>query len=894
MYNQQNTPPQNPAGIMPQGQRPHGFGRPSNLPPQGGTIPQPGMQNFHSGYQPQPGYVSNISYLSRLAAQIPLNQNLHGMGTVETAGEGFNAYSYQREQRQQQRQQQPQSQNSFFGDLNQPQPGQNVQAEQEAQQQLIKEYSARAANKIYEQLHNKMNRPYETVKNTLLRFKQPQNGVADGVIGEYVNEIDGNIQLYRYCCSYTCIIMTALFTEQVQQGRAEEIERNEEMLASMLHESFLTVIALQFLDWLEKHPRGMLMVSRLLPKTLQNIEYLESRMGGIESTILSVGDMRQPIAFPWRKGTLQRIRQTVEAGAGTYDFYAMYNSGEQLQTNWGQQSTMSQHNNNTPPSGDYEEPTWYQEYKKALFADEGGTPNVYSSTSSYGRTSDIMMLNPVNDNWAGNNRVAPAAPTPPPAPVHHYVDREPPRPVEPEQVTEKDAETYLERKAMQLTQDNSNTANLMEWFVKLPDGGADQYIVHPRYFKHIAKILRYEGREVAYERLGIGEDYLPIVSLDGRNYNYELLYVGSANMQWFLTKPQHVLPQLKEVKDNREKYIQVYNDYIEDLNTTVSPAEKEADKNCREMKKEPKVVHTNVPIVSQSNEGCIQSVRQVVNLVGRKYKKRPDAIIIPAETLKPIEIVDAPDFNYDQIEEHLSYLVTGYKPSGNVGTYLLDIVRGIGEIGSPMLKYYVEEHLTDVFNRWLVERRFYAPVGAKEGEFVKVDNIIDDHVDLIELLLSKNDKESVALLNSMGDEDFFIEHLPLFASRKRQEEYIESETSSIADAGFREAKIVSLNASVLLQREFVIAHVDPMTPLESQDRVVMEGSQYPELRWLLQNAPRFGKSHFGMGRRVPVVVMFNQDIAPRMWATTFSPFCTHKFTLRQLTLNKPLPLLKVM
>lgn len=887
MYSQHNPAP--PGGILPQGQRPQGYGRPSNLPPQGAPISpppqQPPMQGYQQpAYQPH-GYMGGMSNVSRLLSQIPLNQYINGIGANEITGEGFNAYSYQREQRQQKQQQQPQATHSFYGDQNNGGPNQQQPADQEIYLQNVKEYSARAANRIYEQLHNKLNRPYETVKAALQRFHQPQNGVPDGVIGEYVNEINGNIQLYRYCCSYACIILTALFTEQVLQGRAEDVEHNGDMLASMLTESFTTVVALQFLDWLEKHPRSLIMVNRLLPKTLANIEHLENRIEGIESTVLSVGDMRQSVSFPWRKGVLQRIRQTAEAGSATYDFYNMYNTGEPLQTNWGENRTMSQ-NYHTPSSSEteYEEPEWYTAYKKALFADEGERPNPHAQNSYYGQTERVMLLNPINDNWGHQDSTPPMQ--------HVHSDPQPQRrehPVETQQMVEE----QLELKAEQLVRETVHHANPLEWFVKLPDGTSDQYVVHPRYFKHIAKVLRYDGRETAYERLCIGDDYLPIVNLswETRVYDYELLYVGANNMKFFLTNPQHVLPQLKETNENREKYIQVYNDYIEDLNAVLSPAAEEANKECRTLKKEPKVVHTNVPIVTETNEGCVQSVRQVAALVGKKYKKRPDAIIIPTETLKPLEVVDAPDFHYDQIEEHLSYLVTGYKPTTNLETYIMNVSIGIGKVGSPMLKFYIEEHLTDVFNRWLVERRFYSPT-RDSGDYIKVGNIMEDYKELIEVLNERKDKESVALLNAMVDEEFFFDNLPMFANKKRQKKYIEDQTKAIEDPAMREATKISLDASVLLQRQFVIAHIDPMSPIEEQGRVVMEGSKYPELHWLLQNAPGFGRKHFG--RKVPVVVMFNKDSYPRMWASTFSPFCTHKFTLRQVTLNKPLPLLKVM
>lgn len=893
-----------PSGIMPQQQRPAGFGRPADLPPQGHN-PHIAAQQYHTqgyGLQGYPqqygGYIPQVNPLTRLISHIPLNQTFTG-APPSNGDIGFNAYLFQRQQPQQQQQQSQSS--GFFGEIPQqaqhPQNGMSQEQMAEQYRAQVKDYAARASNRIFEQLHNKMNRPGDTAKAVLDSFIKPISGHPDPIVVEYINEINNNIQLYRYCCAYACIIMTALFTEHALSAGVEGIERDEQLIASMLTNALTTVVALQFTEWLEKHPRNLLMVNRLEPKTVANIENLDIKMGDIERTVLSVGSPQNPIAFPWRSGVLARIRQSCEAGAVSYDFYCMYNQehSQEPMNQWGVGSTMPyQKGTQDNPSAiePNRNPDWYKEYKRALFAQQEAEAGhgLYNNTPQ----NEFLMLNPVNDNWGVNrHRDEPETPIvsqqPPPSPLAERNREE----AQEEFMNEHDDE--LEYLAAQLRRETVHEQNKDLWFIKVPGGTATQYIVNPRFFKHIAKALRYDGREIAYEYLELGEAYLPVVDLswETRTYNYELLYTGKGRVKFFLTNPQYVLPQLREDKENRDLFRQTYGDSVENLSNALSPkAAEEAGKGCKEMKKEPKVVHTNVPIVVESNEECVQSVRNIASLVGRKYKKRPDAIIIPAESLKPIEINDIAQFDFPLIEEHLSSLVTGYIPETNLESYLMAISKGIGAIGSVTLKNYVEGHVTDVINRWLIERRFYSP--DREGNHhLSVDNIFIDYRELGEVLVELKDKGSIELLNSMANEPFFIEHLPMFASKARQEKYIEESVKKIDDPVLAEAKRESLKGSALLQKEYVIAHIDPMQPLEPQARVVLEGSQCPELHWLVREAPAFGKKHFGLNRTVPVVIMFNGDYYPRMWCSTFSSFCDYKFTLRPLAISAPLAMFKV-
>lgn len=804
------------------GGRPAGFGRPGGDPSGSATTS------------------TTNSYLARLMGTVAINQRAAQGSNNSDPSAGFQSYSYNKGRGA-----------GVFNGLFATEEG--VMSDEEYRLEVI-EQAAYKGTELYSMLHNRHGRFYSAVKAALDYFPKPEQAAPrDPVVGEFIDEVLSNLSLYRYCCSYACILFSATIADYALAGRTEELVKNERTQHDAVFNNFVNVLGMQFLSWLEFHPEAITMQNRLLPNMRARIEKFENTIDSIHGMILSVSVGSMQVPFPWKKGALKRIMEKSHAGAPVYEISTMYkDSADTSNTLWGRPTgTESSAGQSAPDDG---LPSWMRSYMERQ-------ENINVDTHMAPKTQPFEFDNQsVNtDSWANENLG----------------------------VGRKDRK--LIELAKKVTRSNRLDFNPNRWFKPIP--GTDQFVIDPDHFMYIADAMEYDGEGPDYGRSGwLSVGCIPVVRFDWARgiYTYENIYVGEDNVGLMLTNPEEVIPKLNA--DNEDVIMASFDQYIAEVNDVVKTTElSEAHTECKEIKNDPKVIYGNAPIEIDTNEDVIKAVRDVSALVEKRMNRNPDVLVLPMVSRKSVTIDDV-DFNYSMIQQKLPFLITGYEIAMDGEEFFATVRRKLQSIGSRELTNIVSNHLTNVVNRWLVECRFYSD-NKEDPNYLALENVLEDFNDFIGKA-KIYDPSTGRALYKLCDDEFLCENITLFASKETQEKYIAKATNSIEDEVLRDARKVTLEKSVLLEKQYAFARVNPMEPLDYVGRVIIEGSHIPEMRWLMDNVPDYLAKHFN--RRVPLVIGFGKDSSPRIWSVTRSNFCESKFSLRRLSLNSPLPLFKLM
>lgn len=748
------------------------------------------------------------------------------------------------------------------------------------------------SNELLGYLVNRYGRYFQTAKSAMNYFAISKvTNKPDPVCAEFIEEVASNQDFYRYCCTYACLFFTSHVTNYVLSGRSEELLKNESLQFEILSTSFINILGLAFMGWFENHPNSIMLNQKMFPETRARLESFESKMDELRNALINISVGGTRIPFPWKKGVIQRIIDKSHSGSATYETHQMYNDSTIVEPNgWGAgvvtggtTSVPNQNNSNSPllPNGEI----------NLAWLDSVSCQADTSHVSVKPRTQAYDFTNgTVNDNW----------------------DNAKPVERKPEMETIDSQNKQLAELAKKVNPYSRLDYDFRTWFKSLPETNC--YIINPMHLEILAKVLDYDpDMKFEYapqydEAFKLKPEYMPdynrysreekgcipIVRLDWHKGTYAFynLYVGKENVEPMLTNPDKVLPYVSTIKSAISETIGFkeigFDELLEDKkNGDFTPYPGLiATATCKSMTVNPVVVYGNSVAIIESNQEVIQTLENTTK-VAKAKRPEVDVTAIAMQSMIPIQFDDV---TTEMIESNLPCLLKESEDRLNCEDFFDSVIDGLENINSRELTNFVADHLTTIVNRWLVEKRFYSP-DKNDANYLKVGNILEDYQELIDSL-KNNDPATRAEFMKLAQEEFLLENFRIFSSSAKRDEFIENKIENAKTVYDKEKLKLDAENIIYIEKDFIVVNIGPMNPPdEDQNKVVICGSEVPQLKWLEEKVPKYMEKHFG--RRVPVLVKFAKDTSPRLWALTKSGYCDSKFTLRQLSYRSIIPMMKV-
>ena len=788
-------------------------------------------QAYQQGYpQQQYGY-QQIDYASRLAAQINQNARMSApQGSQVDPNGGFQGYTYNRQA----------NQNSLAGIFE----NNEVISDEQMRINAIAQASHQSGV-LYTQLHNRVGVYYQICAAAMEGFKRDPVGRIEPVLEQYVQEVQSNIPLYQYIASVGCALVAADLTALMLANQIGDMASNPQRQQGIMRGNFMDAFCLQFGSWLENHPQGMELYNSLSPwgkQFLNNnidgmIEPLQNKM-----LTISVGNTIFP--FPWKKGIVKRMMEKVQVKSPVlenYDFnYGQTNSG--TFSSYLDQQQIQQAPTNTGGIWDTVE---------KLYQGRNKNPNVQQAQQgmSFGSQNDGVA--PVNNNW----------------------------------------DQPWERKVNVLTEMNSNNRlnyNFGDYFTRIPNAPTTLYVIDPEHFKHISIHLTLKADDpesIPYFRVAHMDNCVPVVRIDWEQgiYDYTNVPLGNYSLKQILTNPDLVLPLIE--KDRTKVQQQVFEQYVKETDQMVNENNNPLNvPEMRELGQDPKVLFGNKPLDCDTNS----DVKKNVATLSEYYdpKEELDAFVLAERQHKLYEL--EPEDNFDKVYKYLPSLVTGQCKRATMDEFIQELKTGFMMFKSTELEDFIRNHVTNVVNRWLVETRFFPEVKGEPG-YLRVDDLIDDHEQMVAFFREKDPATLKAYQNLLANE-FLQDNLTLFAPKERRAKFITKELNKF-EGELRKVKERIFQYCVVVEREFMVVKVNPMNPLTGYKQVIIKSSSNPNLIRLMELVKEKMEKHFG--RKVPILTTFGKDGNGRMWLSTQSHYDNGVYSFRPASTTTPLCLLHI-
>lgn len=784
------------------------------------------MGDIRYGQSNNPNSVNHAYRLSQLVNAASRSANSYNNNNDPS--EGFKSFSYNKSK----------TENIFAGMFDE-----EILSDEQYKLGVINN-AAEQAQLLYHALHNRNPVFYKAAKEAMEFFRRDQHGNIQMCFDDYINEVENNIQLYRYIASNACVLFTHDITRLTLSGEIDAL-KDKTKVYELIKGNFFNILALQYLVWLEGNPQGLTIYHSMTPANKRALGNIENNIDELQNRyiFISVENINYP--FPWKKGTIKRMLESVQVRNPILDEFNFYdNNGDGTISWYMNSSNHSAHNKNA---------AW--ETLEILKRCNNNNINVNNDT------------NPDNDYFRTNSGFD-----------YKYDEHE----------TKRTYEERLER-AKNTSPFNYTTLNKDDYFLRVTDSYKQLYVIRPEYFRYISQALtlKSKGEKVPYWRgMWNVQNTIPVVELDWERgeYDYRLVSLGNVDIVTILTDPNKVLPLIskdptKEAMMGFEEYVKETTYYKDEENNPIPIPRKITEEE------KPKVVYGDKPCQVESNE----DITDTINTASNYYDpgKQLDAFIIPYNHLKSFKLED--HYDYEQIYDLFPSLVVNNNKHKELESFVNEIKRGLSRIEGSELETLIRGHLTNIINRWLVECRYY-PEKKEEGRiYIKVHDFIDDYHTLCSWLYEK-DTETLHHLLNLSNNEFLKENFNLFATKEEREKFLEKELTKYSDELYI-VKKKQTNSFMVVKREFLLTRINPMVPLSGYDQVVLPASEYPEFHCIYEDSLAKMEKHFG--RKVPFLVTFSRDPDNRLWVVTKSDFDDKVYSFRLISTISTVQLLRI-
>lgn len=762
------------------------------------------------------------SNVNRLINAIQVNSRTYSSSGQVDPNSGFSSYSYNQKRN-----------DGIFGDMF----GTAKELTDEQYRADIIDQASIKGTELYLSLQNRTGVYYNETRNAMEFFKRDRNRVVQPVFEQFINEVESNLQLYRFCASYASMFFAADLVTVVMSGNIEDFLNDPRKQLSSLHGNFVNVLCVQFLSWLEGHPEGINILHQMTPANRAMLDIFEGVIDGLQSKIMTMTLGNTTIPFPWRKGVIRRITERTQVKSATLEGFDFF-GGEQ------------------PPS------VWHGTgYTESRPSERNEAYDLLCQLTSRGHDNvNVKKFEP--DLW--NTRRQTDAWEDTAAPAVDVVKR-------------------LER----MTVNNRASFNFFDYFVRVPGLDVARYLADPKIFAKIAPfmILRAEEDKPKFNAMGNLYQAVPLIRIDWENgfYDYEILPLGDYDMVTVLTNPKLVLPQIGS--DARPLDVQSFDDYWEQTSQIKNDKDESVSlPECVKLEKVPDVLYGNKPVEITTNEEILSTMSSLSDHYDPMEQLA--AFVIPFRARKVFQMES--DIDADNVYKYFPSLV---KEKCNVTTmreFHSELVTGLSSLKSDELRGLIISHVTNVVNRWLVECRFY-PDNKDDPSFIALDNFIKDFDEFTQHLKDFDEPTLKSFFNLVQNE-FLRENLTLFSQKESRDKHIKHELGKFKDE-LLTAKTKQMKSAMVIERDFIVAKINPMEPPSGWDRIIFNKSTLPAFDHVFRKSHETLMKHFD--RHVPYLSTFSKDGNGKLWVTTPSEFDDKVYSLRPVSTISNIQLLNI-
>lgn len=243
-----------------------------------------------------------------------------------------------------------------------------------------------------------------------------------------------------------------------------------------------------------------------------------------------------------------------------------------------------------------------------------------------------------------------------------------------------------------------------------------------------------------------------------------------------------------------------------------------------------------------------------------------DAFVVPMANTRQWTLPAGTDM--DLFYSQFKLMVRGNKEEKVDTARVIRALRGqCREYGDEEFVTFLNDYLTNLVNRWLVESRGYAETKAdKSLEYLRVGNIFEDLEDLMDHL-KQNDHPALRAFLEYGSNDFIRNGIEILMSKEDAQKEFE-ELFKKEDDETRMAMMAAAKRKIIFKRDSVFINMIKENGPVQLDAVYLKESINPTLFAVVRKAIEVAGRHFN---EYPQVLMkFRKDKGDKVWVLTRS------------------------
>lgn len=664
---------------------------------------------------------------------------------------------------------------------------------------------------------------FKTFRAALERFKSPRKNLPpEGVLVDFVNEIDSNQNLYNYILINAGIQLSAVFAQYLTSGD-ERIKQDRSLLEQAWYQCSVDTIYLQYYDYLGSHPDGPQIFYRCTPILKEVLTELEPKIYDLAQSRFSyVGQQ-----CPWRKGQIAGMQQRNIVNNPLLD--------------------ATTHFTDMGLSGTYFDPNYNPSTSASQNVDDDGMRKL--------REYVARTAQKVNDGTYASfvNNPALQPENCPPQVLYDDFDK-------PEMLIEN------------ITRENRLSYRINKYATNIP--GTEWNIIPEKYVRFIMPTMDMDDGipfRIRDTRC-VGTQVVYRINWQVGTFNFRLVKHNLPDfdlMTALISDPSKLLPFMFE-EDGVQKTTFDPNVYetnrFEDGGKIIPIGE------CKGLEKEPNILIGNKPM--KANMGNEETVKRL-NIYSHTFdpKKKLDAFVLPMVITREWKM--EPEVNMDRFYSDFGMMVHNNNSDvTDTGRVIRAIRAAHSECDSAEFADFVKPYVTNLVNRWLVECRGYAEtkeesIASNDCSYLKSSDIFTDLEDFIEYLREKDQPTLRAFLDYKAN-TFIRYGIEVLASREDVKKEYEEKYGKDEDPIIRTAMLAAGEQSIIIRRNTVFFNIRKQVGPRTPDAVVIKQSGNPELFAIITKALTTTRKHFDGDAQI--LIKFETDEGNKVWVATRSDF----------------------
>lgn len=683
-------------------------------------------------------------------------------------------------------------------------------------------------------IQRRENGQYLSITNNAIELfrhlKAEANQPTEKVLIDFSNEIKNNVPLYNQIVTDSCLYLAGIITHNgVVHGK--DFTNDYRYVTTEYAKAIFIGLIYNFIDFLKENPQGSQLYYNSSPDFQRYIDFYGSQVDKVRETYAYIN-----VPSPFESGVMDKIKQRNDTRNPLFDLTApgAVDMGRFMYDNSAMsiQAATTVNSGQTPQGLDPNSPMYQYLYRHQL----NGQQQPQQPQEEQVRYSALH---------SGDN-------------VPLTIDDGAPKKIN----------------FRQVTRENRLSLDFDEYFTQI--GDTEWYYCDRYHWSYIEKTLDHVNPEKYW---GPGQSKawraITVYKVDWKAgvWDYKIIRI-EGDMDSYLSDPQKLLPFLyienDVLKSRNEPEITVDQHITQE---GVKPVEKP-----RELKEEPKVVFGNKPYLPKDTFEAQQTLILTTKTIDPNDNL--DAFILPSVINTAFYMED--EASVLSFRRHFPMLIKGFNRPN------IDVFNMIAKIGSSISEYgyedteigsYITGYISQIFNRFLVERRGYSETKDAGGFYYKTDNVFDDIADFAKLV-AEHDHETFTVMSSYIDSGLADQFEFILNAVDSHEHFVRTYGKE-EDEFIKTTKIANGKKALVFSRETVFINMKHQGYPTLPETIIVKDSVNPEFTNIIRRAIKQTRDMFV---NVPQVIFhFHDDPNNNYWIATESGFDENVYTLRPLS-----------